>query len=112
NVNQRTGSDAPKISAQPRRRFYKRDTAKRPQNYLISLTTSLAAGKRVSEFVEQDDQEKTQILGRGPDRILITLRESGDLKRGDQKPGKMEIDLDPRQREIIEASLSTDLQTR
>ena len=62
---------------------------------MIGLTTGLAAGKRVSEFMEQDDQKKSQILGRGPDRVLITLRESGDLKRGDQKPGEMEIDLDP-----------------
>ena len=94
-VDQRTGRNAPKVSARTRWRFDERDSAERPQNDLICLAARLPTSERVAEFMEQHDHEKRDVLGRSPDWIVITGREAHDLQRRDNEPGKMQIDANP-----------------
>ena len=92
-VYKRAGGDAPKHGARTSRRIYKCDSPQRPEHDLFGATASLPTGQRVTELMQQNDEEEQDVFVRCPNLRAVEAR-SLELDRGDNEPGKMEIDLD------------------
>ena len=72
-IDEWTGGDTPKSGTGTRGRIHVGDTAERPEDNLVGLTTDLAASQCVAELVNADDQEKREIFEDVPEERRISF---------------------------------------
>src|SRR6476660_79598 len=90
-VHQRPGGDTPEVCARTRRRFDKRNPAKRPKHNCVSPTSGLPTSEGMPKFVHQHDREERQIFQYCPKWVVIAVRKSSDFESCNNEPGKMQI---------------------
>lgn len=102
-IYERPGRDAPESSARTWWRIHVGDAPKRPQNNLVSYASYLPTGERVAELVKRDDQEETEVLKDIPCDRRINPVAAVNLVYGNQEPGPVQEDIDPRKAKQADA---------